>query len=127
MATRTLQSLNLMKNVMVFSRLILLRQLLIITRLPVIQGVKELADMGLVPEGAYRNQAAYKKFVDVNSENINRSNIDLLYDAQTSGGLLLAVSPEKSDALLTHIRQQNFEHAIIIGEFKTGTGRIKIF
>ena len=119
--------MNLMKNVMVFSRLILLRQLLIITRLPVIQGVKELADMGLVPEGAYRNQAAYKKFVDVNSENINRSNIDLLYDAQTSGGLLLAVSPEKSDALLTHIRQQNFEHAIIIGEFKTGTGRIKIF
>ena len=95
--------------------------------LPVIQGVKDLADMGLVPEGAYRNQAAYEKFVDVLGEKVGRSDLDLLYDAQTSGGLLLAVAPEKSEALLQNMRQQNFEHAIIIGEFTTGTGRLKIF
>ena len=95
--------------------------------LPVIQGVKDLADMGLVPEGAYRNQAAYEKFVDVMSEKVGRSDLDLMYDAQTSGGLLLAVEPENAEALLNHIRQQSFEHAKIIGEFVTGTRRLKIF
>ena len=34
--------------------------------IPSITGVKELADMGLVPEGAYRNQDAYEKFTDFN-------------------------------------------------------------
>ena len=94
--------------------------------LPAIQGVKELADMGLVPEGAYRNQAAFEKFVDVNDKNVNRSDMDLMYDAQTSGGLLLSVAYEEAETLLDYIRQQGFERAEIIGEFKTGTGRIKI-
>ncbi|MBQ9595461.1 MAG: selenide, water dikinase SelD, partial [Synergistaceae bacterium] len=34
-----------------------------VNELPAITGVKELADMGLVPEGAYRNMAAYEKFI----------------------------------------------------------------
>ena len=98
---------------------------LYLERLPAIQGVKDLADMGLVPEGAYRNQAAFERFVEINSK-VERASMDLLYDAQTSGGLLLAVAPEKSDALLNHIREQGFERAEIIGEFITGTRRIKI-
>ena len=95
--------------------------------LPVIQGVKDLADMGLVPEGAYRNQAAYEKFIDVKGEKVGRSDLDLIYDAQTSGGLLLAVDPEKAEALLKHIRHENFEYVKIIGDFVTGTGRLNIF
>lgn len=98
-----------------------------IKSVPVIEGVKELADMGLVPEGAYRNQAAYESHVDVNENDFARSDLDMLYDAQTSGGLLLAVSPEMSDEILNHIRQKGFEFADIIGEFQTGTGKIKIF
>ena len=93
--------------------------------IPAITGVKELADMGLVPEGAYRNQAAYEKFVDFDGE-FKQCDVDMLYDAQTSGGLLLAVERESSEALLNHIRQQGFERAEIIGEFKKGTNRIKI-
>lgn len=91
-----------------------------------ISGVKELADMGLVPEGAYRNQAAYEKFVDVNENDFACSDLDMLYDAQTSGGLLLAVDSERTDDILNHIRKKGFEFANIIGEFKAGTGRIKI-
>ena len=93
--------------------------------IPSISGVKELADMGLVPEGAYRNQAAYEKFADFQGD-FPRSDIDMLYDAQTSGGLLLAAASESSAALLRHIRQQGFEHAEVIGEFTRGTNRIKI-
>ena len=93
---------------------------------PSITGVKELADMGLIPEGAYRNQAAYEEFVDVQDDTLKRSDIDMLYDAQTSGGLLLAVSPEHAENVLRHVRHQGFGRAEIIGTFINGTGKILI-
>lgn len=91
--------------------------------LPSITGVKNLADMGLVPEGAYRNMAAFQDNVDVDGQ-FQQADVDMVYDAQTSGGLLLAVDPEKSSAVLNHIRQKGFERAEIIGTFTAGTGRI---
>ena len=90
---------------------------------PAISGVKALADMGLVPEGTYRNQAAYEGFVDVQGD-FARRDIDMLYDAQTSGGLLLAVSPEFSEDVLRHIRHKGFGRAEVIGTFTEGKGRI---
>lgn len=92
---------------------------------PAITGVKSLADMGLVPEGAYRNMSAYESFVDVGGE-FEQSDMDMLYDAQTSGGLLLAVSSESSSAVLSHIRKEGFSRAEIIGVFSEGTGRIAL-
>ena len=66
-------------------------------KIPVFTGVKELANMGLIPEGAYRNQAAYEKFIECEEEhrkNFVQADFDMLFDPQTSGGLLLAVDPE---------------------------------
>ena len=91
--------------------------------LPTIAGVKELADMGLVPEGAYRNMAMYQDSVESDGE-FQQSDIDMIYDAQTSGGLLLAVSPGKSQAVLNHIRKEGFGRAEIIGVFTKGNGRM---
>lgn len=91
--------------------------------LPTIAGVKELADMGLVPEGAYRNMAMYQDSVESDGE-FQQSDIDMIYDAQTSGGLLLAVSPGKSQAVLNHIRKEGFGRAEIIGVLTKGNGRI---
>lgn len=91
--------------------------------LPTIAGVKSLADMGLVPEGAYRNMAMYQDSVESDGE-FQQADIDMIYDAQTSGGLLLAVSPGKSQALLNHIRKEGFSRAEIIGAFTKGNGRI---
>lgn len=99
---------------------------LFLSSIPAITGVKDLADMGLVPEGSYRNQAAYEKFIDVDEKKFAQSDLDMLYDAQTSGGLLLAVNPEFADKLLIYIRSKGFEQAAIIGEFKAGTDKIKI-
>ncbi len=99
---------------------------LFLSSIPAITGVKDLADMGLVPEGSYRNQAAYEKFIDVDEKKFAQSDLDMLYDAQTSGGLLLAVNPEFADKLLNYIRSKGFEQAAIIGEFKAGTDKIKI-
>ena len=90
---------------------------------PVLPGVRELADMGLVPEGAYRNRAAYEDQVDIEGS-FSQSALDMLFDAQTSGGLLLAVAPEKAGELVAFAEEHGFCHAAVVGTLTKGTGRL---
>ncbi len=94
--------------------------------LPVISGVKDLADMGLVPEGAYRNRAEYESKIDFLNKNYSQADIDMMFDAQTSGGLILAVSPDKADEIVNLAHEKEFDRASIIGTLKSGEGRIKV-
>ena len=57
----------------------------------------ELARMGILPEGMYRNRQFAEPFVDPGSTELAKQ--DVLYDPQTSGGLLIAVDPADADAL----------------------------
>ena len=66
-------------------------------KLPIIEGVEEYAQMGLIPEGAYRNRDFAGD--EVRSEIKELWMEDLVFDPQTSGGLLLAVPAEEADAL----------------------------
>ena len=59
---------------------------------PLMQGVAEFAAMGIIPEGAHKNKAFYKKWVESSLPEKNPLEI-ILYDPQTSGGLLIAASP----------------------------------
>ena len=97
-----------------------------LNNLPAITGVKELADMGLVPEGAYRNQAEYEHKVDFINQAYSQSEIDLMFDAQTSGGLLLAARADKAEQIVNLAKLKGFDKACIIGEFVNGTGRIRV-
>lgn len=63
---------------------------------PVLESAKRYASMGLVPQGAYRNREFAEKYVAM--DGIELAIQDILFDPQTSGGLLLAVSPEDGDA-----------------------------
>ena len=72
----------------------------------------ELASMGLIPAGAYRNRAYAEAGVAVRG-NISRAQQDILYDPQTSGGLLFAIPREEADACLAHLRHTIPDAAII--------------
>ena len=62
----------------------------------------ELARMGVLPEGMYRNRTFAEAAVDPGE--IELAQQDLLYDPQTAGGLVMAVAPEDADALLEALR-----------------------
>ena len=61
----------------------------------------EFARMGILPAGMYRNRSFAEAGVDVGGT--ERAVQDLLFDPQTSGGLLMAVDPADADALLAEL------------------------
>ena len=73
----------------------------------------EMAEMGFIPAGAYRNREFAQSHVTVEN-GIPLALEDILYDPQTSGGLLIAVSPDDAAALLNEL-QSSLEVAREIG------------
>ena len=65
----------------------------------------ELARPGVLPAGVYRNRHFAQEWVEPGE--IELAVQDLLYDPQTSGGLMMAVHPEDAPALLEALRQEN--------------------
>lgn len=94
---------------------------------PIFEKAIEMASMGIIPAGAYRNREYFKQDVVENlstdsSENFAlRSIIDCLYDPQTSGGLLISVQ-EKYLSELTKRLQENGCESAVVGQFKAKTG-----
>ena len=68
----------------------------------VIPEALEFARMGVLPEGMYRNRSFAEPHVDPGSVPLELQ--DLLYDPQTSGGLLMAVHPADAEALLAKLQ-----------------------
>jgi len=67
-------------------------------KLELLPDVTEYARMGLIPAGTYRNRDYRQKFVK-NHESVNRTTMDLLFDPQTSGGLLFTVDENQADEI----------------------------
>ncbi len=72
----------------------------------------ELARMGFIPAGAYRNREYAQAGVQVN-EQVELALEDLFYDPQTSGGLLAAVPEECADECLERLLAAGVEAARI--------------
>ena len=73
----------------------------------------ELASMGLIPAGAYRNREYAEAGVAVR-RNVSLALQDILYDPQTSGGLLFSLPGEEAQDCLAQLKQ-TIPHAAIIG------------
>lgn len=82
---------------------------------PVYPEALEYAAMGLVPAGAYRNRDFRLFMVDF-SPTVNRILQDVLFDPQTSGGLLICVAPEKAQDLLKALKKKGVQDAAMVGE-----------
>jgi selenide,water dikinase len=79
---------------------------------PIIDGALEFAQMGLVPAGAYSNRKHIGdkvRFVGNISEDVQ----DVLFDPQTSGGLLISVPRDSVDLLLENLKNTPNEFAVI--------------
>lgn len=85
-----------------------------LSKMPWIPGVKELAKEGAIPAGTHNNYRYLRNMV--NWERIkDHDDMLLLCDAQTSGGLLIAVSQEKADQLRATLLKQGCLVAAEIG------------
>ena len=73
----------------------------------------EMAEMGFIPAGAYRNRAFAESNVRI-CGNVSRAMQDICYDPQTSGGLLMAVAAESAEECLREL-QSVIPCAAIIG------------
>ena len=73
--------------------------------------------MGLVPAGAYRNREHTEAMVDAGTT--EEALLDLMYDPQTSGGLLASVPPQDADAIVVELRARDPETEVsVIGTVK---------
>ncbi len=89
---------------------------------PVFDKALELATMGVIPAGAYRNRGYLEDDVVNRAKNTSRARIDCLYDPQTSGGLLISVPQEHLQRLQYQLGEAGCENAVI-GYFKSKTDK----
>lgn len=82
---------------------------------PIMTDVLALASMGMVPGGSFRNRKFCASHVQVAPE-LDPLLVDLLSDAQTSGGLLISVPGEKANLLVQKLLEKNTPAAKVIGE-----------
>ena len=89
-------------------------------RIPLTGGARRYADEWIFPGGSSDNRLYYGSQVQFAPE-IDEASQMLLFDAQTSGGLLLCVPPDKLDALLARAAQLD-QPLWVIGEVTPGKG-----
>ena len=94
------------------------------TEVPYIKEAKELAEMGMIPGGTQRNRDYRGCMIEINQD-VPGYLIDIFFDPQTSGGLLISVPEPVAESLVKMMHEDGIEEAAIIGEIVTKTkGRI---
>ena len=88
--------------------------------IPLLSGARKYAEQGIFPGGAFDNKKHFEAQVQFR-DSIDEPNQMLLFDPQTSGGLLLGVPQEKLDSFLARAAEQN-QPAWVIGKAKPGSG-----
>jgi len=92
--------------------------------IPILSGAVNLAERGILPGGSKRNRDAVAPSVD--GGGLDEASLAVLYDAQTSGGLLIAVDTSKTAALLDALSDREVTTARRIGSLRDGSGRIRV-
>ncbi len=88
-------------------------------QVPVIAEALEFAAMGLIPAGAYKNREFRESMVTF-ADTVERTRQDVLFDPQTSGGLLICVSPAHAVGIIAALKDSGIGDAADIGEILDG-------
>ena len=70
---------------------------------PMLRNAREYANMGIIPAGMYKNLDYISPDVSV-CEGVKQDILDVLYDSQTSGGLLISVPQQRASELIEELR-----------------------
>ena len=91
-------------------------------KVPILDEAREMASMGLVPLGSHANRAFCGHRVRVTGQ-ADEIMMDLLSDAQTSGGMLMGLDPDQVDTALAMLAQRGVKGAVIgrVGQEDPGT------
>lgn len=101
--------------------------------IPLVEEAIEFAKMGIIPGGSCGNERAIQHLCEFNlSKDSKFKDLEiLLFDAQTSGGLVFALPQKEANALLERLKNEGIESAQIIGHtesfLKDSTTKARIF
>ncbi|CAB3837579.1 MAG: selenide, water dikinase SelD [Achromobacter sp.] len=93
--------------------------------LPWLPGVRAFAADGVITGASGRNWASYGASIRLGAD-VTDTERALLTDPQTSGGLLVACTPEAAPAVLDLFRQQGFADAAVVGEMRAGEALVRV-
>ena len=91
-----------------------------LAKIPFVTGARKYAEKGIFPGGAIDNRSHFGRQVEF-TESIHEPDQMLLFDPQTSGGLLLGVPQGQLEAFLAHAREIG-QAAWVVGSVEAGTG-----
>ena len=88
---------------------------------PLLDGALELATQGMLTSGDKTNREYVGEDVEI-ADSVDENLVKLLFDPQTAGGMLISVSKEKADSLLSELKK-NYPRSSIIGQVQPSSGR----
>ncbi len=94
-------------------------------KVPVLPETMKFLKMGFIPEGDYSNKEFCQKSFEID-KGLDNDLVTVLFDAQTSGGLLISIKEPEGKNLVKRLHELGHEHASIIGNVKEGPGRVQI-
>lgn len=94
-------------------------------RLPLFDGARELADAGLLSGGASRTRL-FLGATAAFAETVPHTLQQLALDAETSGGLLIAVAADRADDLVRALEERGTPCAVVVGEVVPRDGEVRV-
>ena len=98
---------------------------LTLERVPLLPGARAHAQAGDTPGGLGANRRYLQAHVSLPA-NQDPALLDLLFDPQTSGGLLISLPPAAADRLVAALQAEGEPEAAVIGAVIEGSGRIEV-
>ncbi len=95
-------------------------------KVPMLKKVLDFANIGMVPAGAHKNRRFFEELTHIDTA-VDRAVADLMFDPQTSGGLLISLNGKDAKNCIEKMKTNGL-NAWIIGEITrdSGTGFLNI-